>query len=322
MCERLADIVARFGGSRSVVGEASRDFIARLPGGRVFGPGIVLSPDGRSLARDVSNDFGKPFDQHWLLTYRKIRPPVRVDGQTAVVAVTLGAGYCHWLLEELPRLLFLCRGKPITQVIAHGGEPFIREALAAGGLTMRVLEAGRYSHFECEELVIPGLVGSLESPDRCVVEMLAEFTAPLRARPASSSARGGRLYITRENARRRRVANEGELWSRLEARGFTKVRAEELSWQEQIAAFARAKVIVAPHGAGLANLAFCRPGTRVVELFNRAYVNPCFARLAEINGLDHRAVVAAGAGEPRCDLASGRCDISADWDAVERALQD
>jgi capsular polysaccharide biosynthesis protein len=148
---------------------------------------------------------------------------------------------------------------------------------------------------------------------------LAEFTEPLRA--ASGAAPGVRLYITRENARRRRVTNEAELWRFLEVAGFTKVRAEEWSWREQIAAFARAKVIVAPHGAGLANVAFCQPGTRVVELYHRAYVNPCFARLAEIKGLDHRPVIASGDGEPGCDPARGRCDILADLDAVRRALR-
>ncbi len=311
-----------FGGELEFSGEtmpgSARSFIARLPGGRVFGPGIVVSPDGRSVARDVSTDFGKPFEQHWLLSYEKIRPPVRVNGNTAVVAVTLGAGYCHWLLEELPRLLRLRREKPFDHLIAHHGGRFIREAFDLMSFTGRVLGAERYSHFECEQLFIPGLMGEPGHPTRRVVELLAEFTEPLRA---SSGTRGERLYITRETARCRRVTNEVELWSLLETGGFAKVRAEELSWQDQINAFAEAKVIVAPHGAGLANLAFCQPGTRVVELFNRAYVNPCFARLAEIKGLDYRPVIAAGDGEPVYEHGSGRCDIFADLDAVGRALR-
>jgi len=311
-------MLRRSGGSRLATHDSSREFIARLPGGRVFGPGIVLSPDGRSLARDVSTDFGKPFDQHWLLSYAKIRPPIRVSGETSVVAVTLGAGYCHWLLEELPRLLLVRRENPVVQIIAHSREPFIREALVAARFTGRVLEAGRYSHFECEQLIIPALVGEPGNPTMRVVELLAEFTEPLRT---TSSGLGERLYITRENAGRRRVTNEVELWRDLEAAGFKKVHAESLSWADQINAFARAKVIVAPHGAGLANLAFCQPGTRVLELFNRGYFNPCFARLAEIKGLEHRPVIASGSDEPACDHTSSRCDMVADLDAIRRALR-
>ena len=46
--------------------------------------------------------------------------------------------------------------------------------------------------------------------------------------------------------------------------------------REQIDRFAAAEVIVAPHGAALANLVFARPGVRVLELFAPDYVNPCY----------------------------------------------
>ena len=79
-------------------------------------------------------------------------------------------------------------------------------------------------------------------------------------------------------------------------------------------------VVVAPHGAGLANLVFCEAGTRVVEFFNRAYVNGNFWRLAALRGLDYRPVVAAGA-EPLAQIAAqGREDIVVDVSAVMRAV--
>ena len=64
----------------------------------------------------------------------------------------------------------------------------------------------------------------------------------------------------------------------LETQGLAKVHWEDLALTlaEQILAFAGARVIMSPHGAGLANLVFCRADTRVVELFNHAYFNPCF----------------------------------------------
>ncbi|MDF3056425.1 MAG: hypothetical protein K0R17_640 [Rariglobus sp.] len=347
-CERLRDILPRFDGTHELLPQAGAgeryigyplpahastemkeflkplmmlepepDFVARLPGGRVFGPGAVLSPDGRSLARDISTDFGKPFDQHWLLTYAKMRPPVRVAGATAVVAVTLGEGYCHWLLEELPRLLAL-DGRDTGTVIAHTGALFIREALESGRFhKTRFLEATRYSHFECDQLIIPGLVGRPGYPTPRVVRLLEEFSGPLHE-PAGTW--GERLYITREKAGRRRVSNEAELWRRLEGGGFTKLRLEELSWKDQINAFSHAKVIVAPHGAGLANLVFCRPGVRVVECFNRSYVNPCFGRLAGLGGLDYRPLVSAGSEPLACDPQANRRDVCADIAGIMDAL--
>jgi capsular polysaccharide biosynthesis protein len=102
----------------------------------------------------------------------------------------------------------------------------------------------------------------------------------------------------------------------LEARGFATVRLEERSWAEQIALFQAARVVVAPHGASLANLVFCAPGTRVVELFARDYVNPCYWRVAALSGLDYRPVVAAGPGVPREERTVNGTDIAVAVGAV------
>lgn len=297
--------------------EVPARFLARLPGGRVFGAGIVLAPDGTSVARDVSLDFGKSLEEHWLLTEQRIPPPQPVPGTTAVIATTLAKGYGHWLLDELPRLLSLPRGLA-GNLIAQAKQPYSRTALAQYGWTGVVLEADRRTHFLCEQLIVPSLAGTVVQPTQHGLDLVTAFVAPFFS-PAS--AWGERLYITREGARRRRITNEPELWAELQAAGFAKVRLEQLTWPEQINAFRHAKVVVGPHGAGLANLAFCAPGTRVVELFHRAYVAGGFWRLADLRGLDYRPVVPAG-NEPLAHAPAGnRLDLTADLKQVRAALQ-
>lgn len=297
--------------------EVPARFLARLPGGRVFGAGIVLAPDGTSVAGDVSLDFGKPFGEHWLLNEQRIPLPQPVPGTTAVIATALAKGYGHWLLDELPRLLSLPRGQA-DNLIAHATQPYSRTALAQSGWTGPILEADRRAHFHCEQLMVPSLSGTVVQPTRHGLDLVTEFVAPF-SEPAS--AWGERLYITREAARRRRVTNEPELWAGLQEAGFAKVRLEELTWPEQINAFRHAKVVVGPHGAGLANLAFCPSGTRVVELFNRAYVAGGFWRLAALRGLDYRPVVSAGNAPLAHSPASNRLDITADLEQVRAALK-
>lgn len=304
--------------ARDATVESPGEIVGRLPRGRVFGSSHVLSPDGQTIARDVSLDFGRAPDKHWLLTYKKIRCPLPLPGTTAVVATTLGEGYAHWLLEELPRLLML--GSKLggaEKLIAHATTPFARAGLALQGWRGEVIEPKRHSHFQCEQLVVPGLAAAEGRPTPAVVARLEEFVAPW---DDDASTWGGRLYLTRDRAERRRVANEAELWPELERRGFARVRLEELTWREQIAALRGARVVVAPHGAGLANIAFCRPGTVVLELFNRAYVNGLFWRLAVVKGLDYRPVVPEDA-EPLAEMpARGRDDIVADVPQVLQAL--
>lgn len=289
-----------------------RTFLAGLPGGRVFGSGNVLSPDGQMIARDVSPDFGKPFNEHWLLTYPKIRPPVSLSGKTAVIATTLGSGYSHWLLEELPRLLTL-KPDDCETLIAHAAQPYNREAVSLHGFSGKALPAKREAHHRCEQLLVPSL-GQLTP---ATVRAIDEFTAPLRQ---TTSPFGERLYVSRGKAKRRRVSNEPVLWTELAEHRFTKVHLEELTWAQQITAFHAAKVIVAPHGAGLANLSFCQSGTKVIELFHRSYVNPCYWQLAALKGLDYRPIIADGDAPLAQELSANRNDIEANLDQLTRAL--
>lgn len=287
-------------------------FLADLPGGRVFGSGNVLSPDGRLIAREVSPDFGKSFEDHWLLSYKKIRPPVPLRDRTAVIATTLGKGYGHWLLEELPRLFPLKPGE-CEQLIAHADSGCNRTALALHGFPGGAVELKRYSHFSCEHLLVPSL-GQLTP---ATVAALQDFVVPLH----QASSFGERIYISRSTARRRRVANEAELWATLAAQGFVKLHLEELTWPQQISAFRAAKIIVGPHGAGLANLAFCAPGTKVVEFFHRSYVNGCFWKLAALKKLDYRPVIRASGSSLAQLLSANRLDIEVDLAQLKDALR-
>ena len=69
------------------------------------------------------------------------------------------------------------------------------------------------------------------------------------------------------------------------------VRPETLSVADQVRLFRGAEVIVAPHGAALTNLGFCRPGTQVIELLMDAYCNWCFRNLAGLMQLRYDCVL-------------------------------
>lgn len=284
------------------------EFIGRLPGGRVFGSGAVLSPDGKSVARDVSVDFGKPFSKHWLLGYHRIRPPVGIPGDSAVAATALGHGYAHWLLEELPRLLTPGVAECDT-VLAHATTGYSRHALDLLHLRGKVREPKRYEHLCCEQLTVPSLIGQPGFPTPRVGQVLQDFVGEIASKSIHS---GERLYISREKARRRRVTNEAEVWALLQRMGFEKLHTEDLTWFAQIEVFRRAKIIIAPHGAGLANIVFCRPGTIVIELFNRSYVNGGYWRLAAVQKLEYRAIVPSGEEPLGARLDANSLDMAVD----------
>jgi len=89
--------------------------------------------------------------------------------------------------------------------------------------------------------------------------------------------------VSRENAPSRRLTNHADLNHSLSPLGFESIELEHLSPQAQIELFHDAEVVVAPHGAGLANLCFGR-GAGVLELFSTPTVRPCYYFLSEAFG--------------------------------------
>jgi capsular polysaccharide biosynthesis protein len=81
-----------------------------------------------------------------------------------------------------------------------------------------------------------------------------------------------------------------------EAAGFAMIATETMTFAEQVRRFAAAGAVVAPHGAGLANVLWSAPGATVVEIFSPAYATQrCIWGLATACGHRYAAAVAANA---------------------------
>jgi len=102
----------------------------------------------------------------------------------------------------------------------------------------------------------------------------------------AQSEKSSRIYVGRAGVGRRNVANEQAIQSALAPYGFTFIEIEKYSQQEQAELFNAADVIVAPHGAALTNLAYCKSGTKVIEAYG-PHIEPCFWILSNICKLDY-----------------------------------
>jgi hypothetical protein len=95
-----------------------------------------------------------------------------------------------------------------------------------------------------------------------------------------------KLYVTRRNAKVRRLLNEEEVAAHLRERGFEVVALETLPLRKQIRRFAEAEMIVAQHGAGLVNLLFAQD-PRVLEVCSDEDRQIFFRLISEARGFPH-----------------------------------
>jgi len=59
-----------------------------------------------------------------------------------------------------------------------------------------------------------------------------------------------------------------------------------LTPHDQQEVLSSARVVIASHGSGLANLIWCQPGTMVIELLRFPFI-PAFSRIFSVMGLEH-----------------------------------
>ena len=83
---------------------------------------------------------------------------------------------------------------------------------------------------------------------------------------------------------------ENEVKNYLLNNQFVSVKLHETNFIEQVKLFRNAECIVGLHGGGFANLAFCKPGTRVIELRSSNAGVP-IENLAKKNNLNYNSVI-------------------------------
>jgi capsular polysaccharide biosynthesis protein len=140
---------------------------------------------------------------------------------------------------------------------------------------------------------MPGQICRVEEvywPDRCTINqlpasaLLAARDRALARRPAQAGPRT-RIYVKRNGTRG--IVNDAAIDGVLDKHQFVPVMMEDLTVTQQIDLFSQADMVVATHGAALANLIFCPPGTRVLELSPDCEYRPFFNEICGKLGLAH-----------------------------------
>jgi tetratricopeptide (TPR) repeat protein/capsular polysaccharide biosynthesis protein len=242
----------------------------------------ILTPD-HSLLADLSEDYpGKlpgcqhvHADRHRIFS-EKMAAPEPIRGRVAALAGLSGHNYFHWMVDILPRLELLRQSGIAWDTIDwfwinNIDQPFQQQTLAALGIPLeKVLVSDRHPFIQADFLIVPSFAGHLGWSEPWAIEFLRQTFLPVAA--SSHIDLPKRIYISRTQAHHRLVLNEAAVLQQLLPLGFVSVTLENLSFAEQVALFAQADVIIAPHGGGLTNILFCRPGTTIVELVAPSYI--------------------------------------------------
>lgn len=258
-------------------------------------------------------------------TGRMAFPPSRPSGPKlsgSILALTsdfANINFAHFLLDGLGRQgIFEQSGIRCEEIdyvyLPRLAAPHSARFIEALGLPGKnVIWARPNTYVHADRVLVTSFPGSR----RDCATWLPEFWR--RRVPLSQDPPFRRLYVTR-GAGTRRVANESALFRQLRAHGFEFI--DPASECDPARTFSQARVVVGAHGAGLANILFCRPGTRLLELIPTDHVYPHYYTLAAAGGLDYSYLAGESLGRrPKGSWGPSPFDFHIDEEELADALQ-
>lgn len=202
-----------------------------------------------------------------------------------------GTNYYHWLTDALVRLVHLQDFPAETGILLRPGiARFAEDSLKKLGLLERVRFV-KGEHLLVEDYWFAGPPALSGCPDPLGYEWLRRrFGADQR-----EGAGHRKIFISRQGSTRG-VANLREVEGALQADGWEIVDPGVLSFGEQVETFKQARIIAGIHGAGMTNILWAPPGTRVVELMPRTFRNGCYEGISLVLGHRHQVLLCAADG--------------------------
>lgn len=264
--------------------------LIRIPGGTLLhlAHAPVLLSGAQAMVRDASGRFA-PLVNHVPVDLGAILRQARSMSGTvfALGDEIQPLNYCHWLIDALPRLAVMraVTGEaPVAVAVTPLAAGFQRETLRLCGFDdAEIIELAPMQALQAETLLA---TSDLPAPPHPAFKAAPWALAYLRARIGGlhgmvrARPDGRRLYLSRNDGVGRRILNEDDLMAALAPLGIERETLSGKTVREQAALLASTRFVVAPHGAGLANLVFAPPGAAVLELFPRSYGTPAYYVLA------------------------------------------
>lgn len=300
--------------------EVPPQYVCSIPNGRVYGDDVVIVGDDDKIILDLSMIFA-PF-YHSVFYKLKLPAVSRIDGPVLVLACAPGNNYGHWLHQVLPRIHLVQRaGLDLRDVqaflINECSGSFILQSMELLGIPK---EKCRFmsprSHFESNMLIVPSIPPGGNPPT-----WVFDFLRQAFIKDPYDEAASAPIYVSRRNASRRKFSNEQDVEDVMHEYGVRAIVLESLTFSEQVHVFRQASAVISIHGSGLTNMAFCKPGTKIIEILSPSFPEICWWTMASQLGHDYYFLLGKGDRQDfPTDVLENWKDIECDIDLLRRTM--
>ena len=221
----------------------------------------------------------------------------KIDGN--ILSLTQGASghknYFHWLFDILPKIKIFSEGKDLKFIDYF----YLAQLQSYQKKTLEILKLDHVKILDCNKYrhIVGNQIFSVDHPWYLngyfseEAKNLSSWIVPWLKSEFSHHSEyfesNEKIFLDRSDSTNNhcQIKNNNEVIDFLNKKGFTSYKVGELSFEKQIHLFKNAKIIVGAHGAAFANLAFCSPGTQVIEIKPMHHPNYVSKTIGKINEL-------------------------------------
>ena len=208
--------------------------------------------------------------------------------------------YFHWMFDVLPRLIMLEKVYDLSKVnyfYTPQIKPWQLSTLSVFNISEeKLINSNYYRHIQSDKILAVEhpwynkgriLDQAKKIPDWIMNEIASRFEEH-----GKKFECGDKIFIDRRESHYNhcQIVNDEEIKIYLKKKGFTIFKVGKLNFFEQIHLFQNAKVIIGAHGAAFANLIFCKPNTKVLDIIPENHPNTVDEKIAKFKNLDFRYI--------------------------------
>ena len=249
---------------------------------------IIKGPSFQ-LRNNINSDCGEN------IVFKKGTPRIQKKLKGTVLSLLTGGGgnenYWHWLFDVLPRLELANKIYKKNEIdfflFPDIKKKFQKQTLDILQIDIeKRLSSKKIKHFKSDKLIItdrPTI--SLkdikedtwkEEVPLWIIKYLRKCFLNLNLNNNTNLPK--KIYIDRSDAKEhhhkfRSIKNENEIKEYLKDAGYESLCMANYNFIDQISLFENADEIVGLHGGGFANIVFCKPNSKVVEIKNETTGN-------------------------------------------------
>ena len=223
----------------------------------------------------------------------------------SLIILTQGASghnnYAHWMLDVLPRIKLLLSKMLISEIkniYVTKLNKFQNQSFSFLGLkSFKIIDPNIFRHVKADQIISVShpyyfkktwFYAQSNLPSWIIKFLRNDISKKVKFKKKSYK----RIFIDRSDSLQNhsKLINNTEVIKYLKSKRYKCLRLTELNLKDQISIFKNCNTVIAPHGAGLTNIAFCKKNTKVIEIIPQDNKNFLFKRISKINKLKYKSI--------------------------------